>query len=376
MSPKRSYTPKNPKKPNYLNKMGWVLIVLGSLGMTVFGYQFYQQNQTDEDKNHTLMSALTQPQMQQPHMGGSNPVQPVIYTNQSIEINELTKPLELTTSKPARLQEVHGVFNQSSIKLVPIPKKYTLKPEKIHPEAYNSLIDMIDKAQKDNIKLSVVSAFRSYQRQKQIWENKWGNRPNDDINHAKNILKWSSFPGTSRHHWGTDVDFNSVETAYWKSKAGVKVYNWLQNNAPKFGFCQTYDDGRQHGYNSEPWHWSYMPVADRYLAQISNPAVLEVVLNQGVKGSEAVRQSGDLMTYVTSINACQVTYPQNQQQNIQTPQDLPPNDTNQSEQHSDPNPPVLTKPPLGSKPYISHEGHKITPNTEGDFQNPKIEQNN
>ena len=29
-----------------------------------------------------------------------------------------------------------------------------------------------------------------------------GNRPNDDINHAKNILKWSAFPGTSRHHWG------------------------------------------------------------------------------------------------------------------------------------------------------------------------------
>ncbi|WP_241497984.1 M15 family metallopeptidase [Moraxella catarrhalis] len=268
-------------------------------------------------------------------------------------------------------QEVHGVFDQSSTKLKSIPKKYTLKPEKIHPEVYNSLIDMIDKAQKDNIKLSVVSAFRSYQRQKQIWENKWGNRPNDDINHAKNILKWSSFPGTSRHHWGTDVDFNSVETVYWKSKEGKKVYNWLQNNAPKFGFCQTYDDGRQHGYNSEPWHWSYMPVADRYLAQISNPTVLEVVLNQGVKGSEAVRQSDDLIKYVTSINACQVTYPQNQQQNIQTPQDLPPNDTNQSEQHSDPNPPVLTKPLLGSKPYISHEGHKIAPNTEDNLSEPK-----
>ena len=114
-----------------------------------------------------------------------------------------------------------------------------------------------------------------------------------------------------------------------------------------------------------------MPVADRYLAQISNPVVLEVVLNQGVKGSEAVRRSGDLMNYVTSINACQVTYPQNQQQNIQTPQDLPPNDTNQSEQHSDPNPPVLTKPPLGSKPYISHEGHKIAPNTEDNLSEPK-----
>ncbi|OAV02062.1 MULTISPECIES: M15 family metallopeptidase [Moraxella] len=371
MPPKRSYTPKNPKKPNYLNKMGWVLIVFGSLGMTVFGYQFYQQNQTDEDKNHTLMSALTQPQMQQPYMGGSNPVQPVIYTNQSIEINELTKPLELTTSKPARLQEVHGVFNQSSIKLVPIPKKYTLKPEKIHPEVYNPLITMIQAAQADNIKLSVVSAFRSYQRQKQIWENKWGNRPNDDINHAKNILKWSSFPGTSRHHWGTDVDFNSVETAYWKSKAGVKVYEWLQNNASKYGFCQTYGTDRHHGYNPEPWHWSYMPVADRYLAQISNPAVLEVVLNQGVKGSEAVRQSGDLMNYVTSINACQVTYPQDSQQNIQNAQYLAQTDLNPPEQHSDPNPPVLTKPPLGSKPYISHEGHKIAPNIEDNLSEPK-----
>lgn len=321
-----------------LKKYSWILLIFVLSEMTAFGHQKEISNIINND----TASASTQPSKN--------------HSNQAWLDDR---------------QEVHGVFDQSSTKLKSIPKKYTLKPEKIHPEVYNSLIDMIDKAQKDNIKLSVVSAFRSYQRQKQIWENKWGNRPNDDINHAKNILKWSSFPGTSRHHWGTDVDFNSVETAYWKSKEGKKVYNWLQNNAPKFGFCQTYDDGRQHGYNSEPWHWSYMPVADRYLAQISNPTVLEVVLNQGVKGSEAVRQSGDLMNYVASINACQVTYPQNQQQNIQTPQDLPPNDTNQSEQHSDPNPPVLTKPPLGSKPYISHEGHKIAPNTEDNLSEPK-----
>ena len=295
-----------------LKKYSWILLIFVLSEMTAFGHQKEISNIINND----TANVSTQPSKN--------------HSNQAWLDDQ---------------QEVHGVFDQSSTKLKSIPKKYTLKPEKIHPEVYNSLIDMIDKAQKDNIKLSVVSAFRSYQRQKQIWENKWGNRPNDDINHAKNILKWSAFPGTSRHHWGTDVDFNSVETAYWKSKEGVKVYNWLQNNAPKYGFCQTYDDGRQHGYNSEPWHWSYMPVADRYLAQISNPTVLEVVLNQGVKGSEAVRQSGDLMNYVTSINACQVTYPQNQQQNIQTPQDLPPNDTNQSEQHSDPNPPALPSHP-------------------------------
>ena len=322
-----------------LKKYSWILLIFVLSEMTAFGHQKEISNIINND----TANVSTQPSKN--------------HSNQAWLDDR---------------QEVHGVFDQSSTKLKSIPKKYTPKPEKIHPEVYNSLIDMIDKAQKDNIKLSVVSAFRSYQRQKQIWENKWGNRPNDDINHAKNILKWSSFPGTSRHHWGTDVDFNSVETAYWKSKEGKKVYNWLQNNAPKFGFCQTYDDGRQHGYNSEPWHWSYMPVANEYLTQISKPEVLEVVLNQGVKGSKAVRQSGDLINYVTSINACQVTYPQKHQQNIQTPQDLPPNDTNQSEQHSDPNPPVLTtKPPLGSKPHISHEGHKIAPNTEDNLSEPK-----
>ena len=322
-----------------LKKYSWILLIFVLSEMAAFGHQKEISNIINND----TASASTQPSKN--------------HSNQAWLDDR---------------QEVHGVFDQSSIKLKSIPKQYTLKPEKIHPEVYDPLIDMIKAAQKDNIKLSVVSAFRSYQRQKQIWENKWGNRPNDDIHHAKNILKWSAFPGTSRHHWGTDVDFNSVETAYWKSKEGEKVHKWLQNNAPKYGFCQTYDDGRQHGYNSEPWHWSYMPVADRYLAQISNPAVLEVVLNQGVKGSKAVRQSGDLINYVTSINTCQVTSPQKHQQNIQTPQDLPPNDTNQSEQHSDPNPPLVTTTPLlEPKPYIFHEDYKITPNTEDNLSEPK-----
>ena len=322
-----------------LKKYSWILLIFVLSEMTAFGHQKEISNIINND----TANVSTQPSKN--------------HSNQAWLDDR---------------QEVHGVFDQSSIKLKSIPKQYTLKPEKIHPEVYDPLIDMIKAAQKDNIKLSVVSAFRSYQRQKQIWENKWGNRPNDDIHHAKNILKWSAFPGTSRHHWGTDVDFNSVETAYWKSKEGEKVHKWLQNNAPKYGFCQTYDDGRQYGYNSEPWHWSYMPVADRYLAQISNPAVLEVVLNQGVKGSKAVRQSGDLINYVTSINTCQVTSPQKHQQNIQTPQDLPPNDTNQSEQHSDPNPPLVTTTPLlEPKPYIFHEDYKITPNTEDNLSEPK-----
>lgn len=152
-----------------LKKYSWILLIFVLSEMTAFGHQKEISNIINND----TANVSTQPSKN--------------HSNQAWLDDR---------------QEVHGVFDQSSTKLKSIPKKYTPKPEKIHPEVYNSLIDMIDKAQKDNIKLSVVSAFRSYQRQKQIWENKWGNRPNDDINHAKNILKWSAFPGTSRHHWG------------------------------------------------------------------------------------------------------------------------------------------------------------------------------
>ncbi|MFB6349697.1 M15 family metallopeptidase [Moraxella sp. ZJ142] len=180
------------------------------------------------------------------------------------------------------------------------------KLKKIHREVYEPLMQMIAAARADGVRLSIVSAYRSYDHQRRIWERKWGNNANNDTKKALDILRWSSFPGTSRHHWGTDVDFNSVETGYWNSAEGKKVYRWLKQNAADFGFCQTYDSGRTQGYNEEPWHWSHLPTADKYYAQITNPAVLDIALTQKIKGAVAVRQLGVMMNYVTGINHCQV----------------------------------------------------------------------
>jgi D-alanyl-D-alanine carboxypeptidase len=54
------------------------------------------------------------------------------------------------------------------------------------------------------------------------------------------IMNYSAMPQASRHHWGTDVDINSVEPEYFESGQGLKEYTWLQENAWKFGFCQPY----------------------------------------------------------------------------------------------------------------------------------------
>ena len=213
-----------------------------------------------------------------------------------------TMPSSNITAPRDRLSQVHGAGNESE--LVSLPSKYTRKNEQIHKDVYDPLMAMIAAAQKDGVSLSVVSAYRSYKRQKQIWENKWGGASDDDSKKALSILKWSSFPGMSRHHWGTEVDFNSVALNYWQSAQGIATHQWLVNNAPSFGFCQVYVPNREKGYSEESWHWSHIPTADRYFGQIQHPEILQIALNQPVKGAQAVRSLGTAMDYVTTINHC------------------------------------------------------------------------
>jgi Domain of unknown function (DUF4157)/D-alanyl-D-alanine carboxypeptidase len=88
------------------------------------------------------------------------------------------------------------------------------------------------------------------------------------------IVEFSSLPGTSRHHWGTEVDLNSIEVADWQP--GHRFYElgeWLRANAPSAGLVQAYTPGHSGGYHEEPWHYSYAPISvglrERYNKQVN-----------------------------------------------------------------------------------------------------------
>ncbi len=121
----------------------------------------------------------------------------------------------------------------------------------------------------------VRSSTRTWHDQRSIWEEKWfGRRPvegrnlsrvRDHRQRALLILRYSSMPGTSRHHWGTDVDFNNLTDGYFTDGEGRDLYLWLRANAAKYGFHQPYCEGRSSGYEEEKWHWSYLPLSKRFL---------------------------------------------------------------------------------------------------------------
>ena len=120
---------------------------------------------------------------------------------------------------------------------------------------------------------------------------------------ALKILRWSSMPGSSRHHWGTDIDINAFENDYFEKGKGLKEYNWLIANGPKYGFCQPYtpkDASRPNGYNEEKWHWSYIPLAKK-LSDQANIRLKDTMI-RGFQGAETAKDIGIVEKFVLGIN--------------------------------------------------------------------------
>lgn len=189
----------------------------------------------------------------------------------------------------------------------------------LRADATEAFAQMAAAAAADGITLRIISATRPFNRQKSIWEAKWDGRrllegkekaPDvypDPADRARAILRWSSMPGTSRHHWGTDIDINRLTNDYFASGQGLAEYVWLQAHAASYGFCQPYSpkgSARPEGYNEEKWHWSYLPVAHELTALAAEQLQDQNI--DGFTGAEAARTIGVVKNYVLGINpACQ-----------------------------------------------------------------------
>lgn len=186
-----------------------------------------------------------------------------------------------------------------------IEKIYTTKDNiYLRKECYEAFIKMSAAAQKEGITMTIISATRTFEQQKAIWERKWAkmaDQKKSDLEKAKHIMLYSSMPGTSRHHWGTDIDINSLENSYFKSGPGKKLYDWMLLHASEYGFHQTYTDkskGRT-GYEEEKWHWSYLPLSGPYLEEYKKQISYTDIT--GFSGSDVASELKVIETYVQGI---------------------------------------------------------------------------
>ena len=93
---------------------------------------------------------------------------------------------------------------------------------------------------------------------KKLWTRKSMNMKNKDIlrKKQKKAEKYVAIPDTSEHQLGLSVDINA-DTDKCSSE---KVYQWLDENAYKYGFVKRYPEDKTDitGISNEPWHYRYV----------------------------------------------------------------------------------------------------------------------
>jgi zinc D-Ala-D-Ala carboxypeptidase len=140
--------------------------------------------------------------------------------------------------------------------LVSVGKDIYGRERQLTPEAADRWADLHDAARRDNVTLLLVSAYRSLEYQRQIFERKL--RAGHSL---EQILKVNAAPGYSEHHTGRAVDLTTpgcppLAEAFETTAAFV----WLARHGPRFGFHMTYPRENRFGVAYEPWHWARQPV--------------------------------------------------------------------------------------------------------------------
>ncbi len=177
----------------------------------------------------------------------------------------------------------------------------TGKAYRLRKEAGDAFVKMRLHALKDGINMYSLSSFRSYDKQNGIWTRKYnrytkqGLRP---IKAIEKIVQYSTIPGTSRHHWGTDLDIIDKSKAipkdpllarhYLEGGRYHNMYKWLQENANDFGFYEVYTNNHQDrkGFHFEPWHYSYKPLAQPMLKEFLNLDLKQELENAKLIGAK------------------------------------------------------------------------------------------
>ena len=164
-------------------------------------------------------------------------------------INKVDKML----SEYAIQDSVMDDIKFESCNLVIIGKNIYGYSVKLDSIAANAFFNMRDSAKKDSIEFRVVSAFRSFDYQKNII-----NRKLSRGRSIESILKENTLPGFSEHHTGYAVDFVSKNSNSLSANfETTEEFKWLINNANRFGFHLSYPKNNKRDIMYEPWHWCF-----------------------------------------------------------------------------------------------------------------------
>lgn len=181
----------------------------------------------------------------------------VTYVNIGLDKDYYTDVNDI--SNPDDLLVLCNKYNKLSSSYVPndlvkVDSNYSTKSNTLKKEVYEAFLKLADAAKLDNLKLLVGSGYRSYQYQSGLY-NSYVAR--DGVIEADT---YSARAGYSEHQTGLAIDVADGDKKYLDEDSAE--YEWLVNNAYKYGFIIRYTKNKEAvtGYQFEPWHIRYVGV--------------------------------------------------------------------------------------------------------------------
>ncbi|MFD9625968.1 M15 family metallopeptidase [Peribacillus muralis] len=170
----------------------------------------------------------------------ANPESIPVLVNKQYSLPEDYKPVDLIYPK------VDFIFQDK------IEKRMMRK------EAAEALEQLFQAAVKDNMHFAGVSAYRSHERQIEVFNSYVAK---DGEEKAKT---YSAMPGTSEHETGLAIDVTTHDGACAAQDCfgDTNEAAWLAEHAHEYGFIIRYPEGKENitGYKYEPWHIRYLGV--------------------------------------------------------------------------------------------------------------------
>lgn len=148
----------------------------------------------------------------------------------------------------------------------PVPDDYEVELTtlsngvQVDSRVYPDLQKMFDDMRNEGIYPVVSEGYRTHEQQEKMMQDKIDAFMAEGYSKkaAKHMaLEWVAKPGTSEHELGIALDINASANSQTTHE---EVYQWLNNNAHRYGFILRYPEGKESitGIDYEPWHYRYV----------------------------------------------------------------------------------------------------------------------
>lgn len=252
----RYYTKQIKKQVQNMNRLKKRMIVVGA-GMLIFGLVAGNSigHSVEKKKSEKKLAQVTEK----------------IKKEEQKKLEEMEKELESIQNQEEKELPWNLVLVNNSH---PMPEGYVPELTEITPgysvdsRIADPLREMLAAAKAEGLNILVCSAYRSVEKQIQVFNSSVQERLNSGMNYWKAYEDTSlsvAIPGKSEHGMGLSVDLISNKyTELDEKQAETPEAKWLEKNCYKYGFILRYPPSKtaETGIIYEPWHYRYVGKKD------------------------------------------------------------------------------------------------------------------